>query len=150
MGDQIIEQLVAEAKVVALCNGNPVAVHVITLAEVLVPRIRHRLPAFGHDVFAFLCSPQTTETLQCDKYQYRMIGKVLARYRKKANLTQEKLSSLAKVDRAYISNLERDRKKFVSLDIFIRLCEAMNVKASTVLSSFEKSRSQSHQVRESK
>lgn len=78
-----------------------------------------------------------------------MIGKVLAHYRKKAKLTQEKLSSLAKIDRAYISDLEHN-KKYVSLDVFIRLCEAMNVKASTVLSSYEKSKSRSSQVGENK
>ncbi len=51
-------------------------------------------------------------------------------------MTQESLSFAAGVDRTYISELENDRKS-PTVDVLIRLCEAMGTKASQLLAKVE-------------
>ena len=51
-------------------------------------------------------------------------------------MTQEGLALDAAVDRSYISQLERD-KKSPTLDMLLRLCRALGVKASELVARVE-------------
>jgi transcriptional regulator with XRE-family HTH domain len=66
-----------------------------------------------------------------------MVGTVLQQMRLKVKMTQEELALKAKVDRTYISMLEHN-KKSPTLDMLFRLCQAMNIKASTVIAKVER------------
>lgn len=66
-----------------------------------------------------------------------MVGTVLQKMRLKVGMTQEELALKAKVDRTYISMLEHN-KKSPTLDMLFRLCQAMNIKASTVIAKVER------------
>lgn len=68
-----------------------------------------------------------------------MLGDVLKSFREEAGMTQEALAFEAEVDRTYISQLERN-KKSPTLDVLFRLCEAMGVKASELISRVEDTR----------
>lgn len=52
-------------------------------------------------------------------------------------MTQEELARAARLDRAYISLLEHDRKS-PTVDTLVRLCRALGIKASTVLARVER------------
>lgn len=67
------------------------------------------------------------------------LGDELRRARTDAGLTQEELAGKAKLDRAYISQLENDRKS-PTVDTLFRLCRALGIKASTVLARVERTR----------
>ncbi len=69
-----------------------------------------------------------------------MVGSVLQQMRLKVGMTQEELALKAKVDRTYISMLEHN-KKSPTLDMLFRLCAAMDIKASTVISKVERLKS---------
>jgi transcriptional regulator with XRE-family HTH domain len=66
-----------------------------------------------------------------------MLGAELQRARRDANLTQEQLAFRAKVDRSYVSLLEND-KKSPTVDMLLRLCAAMGVKASLLIGRVER------------
>jgi len=66
-----------------------------------------------------------------------MVGEELRKAREDAGLTQEELSSKARVDRSYISQLERGLKS-PTLDMLLRLCKAMGVSASEIVARVEK------------
>jgi transcriptional regulator with XRE-family HTH domain len=66
-----------------------------------------------------------------------MVGEELRKARETAGLTQEELSSKARVDRSYISQLERGLKS-PTLDMLLRLCKAMGVSASEIVARVEK------------
>lgn len=68
-----------------------------------------------------------------------MLGQELRKARQEANLTQEKLSFEADLDRTYISQLEND-KKSPTLDALFRICDALGVKASALILRVEESR----------
>jgi len=61
-----------------------------------------------------------------------MIGKELRRARKEAGLSQEELAEEAGVHRTYISLLERDVKS-PTVDVLLRICGALEMKASDFL-----------------
>ena len=65
-----------------------------------------------------------------------MVGEELRKARRAAGLTQEALSSKARVDRSYISQLERGLKS-PTLDMLLRLCKAMGVSASGIVARVE-------------
>jgi transcriptional regulator with XRE-family HTH domain len=65
------------------------------------------------------------------------LGKELRQARLSAGMTQEALSSTAKVDRSYISQLERNLKS-PTVDTLFRLCRAMGVSASKIIARIEK------------
>ena len=69
-----------------------------------------------------------------------MVGSVLQKMRLKAGMTQEELAFKAKVDRTYISMLEHN-KKSPTLDMLFRLCQALGIKASTVIAKVERVKS---------
>ena len=54
-------------------------------------------------------------------------------------MTQEELASVAKLDRAYVSLLENDRKS-PTVDTLFRICHALGVAASTLLARVERER----------
>jgi len=65
-----------------------------------------------------------------------MIGQEIRNVRIKAGLSQEKLASMANVHRTYISLLERN-KKSPTLEVFFRICRALRVSPSKLLSKIE-------------
>lgn len=65
------------------------------------------------------------------------VGKVIADFRKRKNISQEVLSGLAGIGRSHLSAIERgDRKP--TLETFFRICNALDVKMSVVISEIEK------------
>ena len=59
---------------------------------------------------------------------YRVIGKNVAYYRKKKNLTQEGLAIRANISRTHISHIEAENvNKSPSLDILFRICEVLEI-----------------------
>ena len=65
-----------------------------------------------------------------------MLGTELRTARIAAGLTQEALADAAGVDRTYVSILERDLQS-PTLDVFVRLCRAVQVKPSHMLAQIE-------------
>jgi transcriptional regulator with XRE-family HTH domain len=68
-----------------------------------------------------------------------MLGEVLRRARRRAGLTQEELSFRAGVHRTYVSMLERDIKS-PTLDVLMRLGDALGVRASRLVARVEAAR----------
>jgi transcriptional regulator with XRE-family HTH domain len=66
-----------------------------------------------------------------------MLGPELRKARLAAGMTQEQVSNSAKVDRSYISDLERD-KQSPTVDMLFRLCRAMGASASEIISRVER------------
>lgn len=65
-----------------------------------------------------------------------MVGNLLRKFRKSAGLSQEKLAERAGVHRNFISLLERNLRR-PTIDTFIRICKAMDVKASAIIAKIE-------------
>lgn len=63
----------------------------------------------------------------------QLLAKTLVDLRKKANLSQQKLSKLADLDRTYISLIERAERNPTVVTL-IAICKALDVKPSKVLS----------------
>ena len=68
-----------------------------------------------------------------------MLGDELRKAREEVGLTQEQLSFAAEVDRSYISQLENGRKS-PTVDVLLRLCDALGVSASGLLARVEEGR----------
>jgi len=68
-----------------------------------------------------------------------MLGNELRKARTAAKMTQEKLSYAAGIDRSYISILEHD-KQSPTVDLLFRICDALGVSASGLLSQVEAER----------
>jgi transcriptional regulator with XRE-family HTH domain len=66
----------------------------------------------------------------------RVLGKELRKARLAAGLTQEELASKARLSREYVNYLEKE-KRSPTLHVFVRLCRAMRVSASTILAKIE-------------
>lgn len=64
---------------------------------------------------------------------YQLIGKRLKNYRKKANLTQEKLAEILNYSSGYISQIERGLTR-PNLDTLAMICNVLNCDISTVIS----------------
>ncbi len=64
-------------------------------------------------------------------------GRVIAKYRKNKKMTQEVLSGLCGINRTHLSAIERGLRS-PTLATFIRICYAMGVEATTVISEIEK------------
>ena len=67
-----------------------------------------------------------------------MLGEELKKAREFAGLSQERLAFEAGVHRTYISLLERD-KKSPTLSVLFRICKALDISASQLIASVEKS-----------
>lgn len=65
-----------------------------------------------------------------------MIGKHLRAIREGKGLSQEVLAEKASVHRTYISLLERN-KKSPTLDVLFRICAALEIKPSALISKVE-------------
>lgn len=65
-----------------------------------------------------------------------MLGDELRKARTKAGMTQEALSFASGVDRTYISELENGRKS-PTVEVLMRLCDAMGARASQLLANVE-------------
>lgn len=59
--------------------------------------------------------------------------------REEAELTQEKLSFAAGVDRSYISQLENNHKS-PTVEVLFLICDALGVRPSTIIARVEKAR----------
>ena len=66
---------------------------------------------------------------------------MLRKSRESAEMTQEELSFAAKIDRTYVSQLERDLKS-PTIDVLFRICDALGIAASELIAQVEKSRTQ--------
>ena len=67
----------------------------------------------------------------------KVFGSVLKLVRSGRNISQEKLAELCDLDRTYISLLERGLRQ-PSLTTIFKLCEALEIKPSELLSIIEK------------
>lgn len=72
-----------------------------------------------------------------DKKDKVYIGKVLKRLRKDAGISQEKLAVRSKMDRSYISALERDLKS-PSVFIALKLAMGFEVEPGMLLNEIQK------------
>jgi len=61
-----------------------------------------------------------------------MIGKEIRKARKEACMSQEELAEKADIHRTYVSLLERDLKS-PTVEVLIRICAALKIKASDIL-----------------
>jgi transcriptional regulator with XRE-family HTH domain len=66
-----------------------------------------------------------------------LLGAELRRAREEAGLSQEQLARATGIDRAYISELERD-KNSPTVDRLVKLSRAMGIRASVLLARAEK------------
>jgi len=66
-----------------------------------------------------------------------VLGEELRKARLSAGLTQEELAFKADVSRNYISLLERGEKS-PTVQLLLRLCNALGVKASTIIARVER------------
>lgn len=64
------------------------------------------------------------------------VGAVLLESRREAGLTQQELAARIRMDRSYLSDIER-AKASVSLEMFFRICGAIGVSTSGTLSRIE-------------
>lgn len=61
-----------------------------------------------------------------------MIGDEIRKERPRKGLSQEQLAQKARIHRTYVSLLERNRKS-PTIDVFFRVCDALDVTPSTML-----------------
>ena len=66
----------------------------------------------------------------------RALGRELRRARRDADLTQEELARKAKMERTYISDVERGAH-IPSVVLFIKLCKAIGIAPSKVMRRLE-------------
>ena len=66
----------------------------------------------------------------------RLLGSVIAGYRRQAGLSQEVLSGLAGIGRSHLSAIERGERK-PTLETFCRLAAAMNMRMSELAAAVE-------------
>ena len=66
----------------------------------------------------------------------KLVGEVLAELRRKKGVSQEVLSGLAGIGRTHLSAIERGARK-PTLETFYRICQAMDVPMSRVVSTLE-------------
>ena len=64
------------------------------------------------------------------------VGKAITYFRKQKGMSQEVLSGLADIGRSHLSAIERGERK-PTLETFYRICSAMDVKMSAVISKLE-------------
>ena len=64
------------------------------------------------------------------------VGRVVAHFRKQRGISQEVLSGLADIGRSHLSAIERGERK-PTLETFYRICTALGVKMSVVISYLE-------------
>lgn len=65
-----------------------------------------------------------------------IVGKVIQEYREGKELSQEVLSGLAGIGRSHLSAIERGERR-PTLDTFYKICEALQIRPSTLMSTIE-------------
>ena len=66
----------------------------------------------------------------------KLVGVVIAQFRKQKGISQEVLSGLADIGRSHLSAIERGERK-PTLETFYRICCALEEDMSTVISVIE-------------
>lgn len=66
----------------------------------------------------------------------RIVGQVLARLRRDAGITQEKLAEIAGLERGYISLIERGLR-MPTVDTIFRLCRGLKTRPAEVIRAVE-------------
>ena len=66
----------------------------------------------------------------------KMVGEVIADFRKKKQLSQEVLSGLADIGRTHLSAIERGERK-PTLETLYRISCALDIKMSTIVAEIE-------------
>lgn len=66
-----------------------------------------------------------------------IVGKVIAEFREKKNISQEVLSGFAGIARTHLSMIENGKRK-PTLETFYRICQSMGVKPSVVMEEIER------------
>lgn len=66
-----------------------------------------------------------------------IVGRVIAEYREKRNISQEVLSGLAGIARTHLSMIENGKRK-PTLETFYKICLSIGVKPSVVLEEIER------------
>lgn len=66
-----------------------------------------------------------------------MLGNELRRVRERAGMSQEQLALKARVDRSYLSEIERN-KKSPTVKMFLKLCKALGTSAAEIISRLER------------
>lgn len=66
----------------------------------------------------------------------KLVGKVIAKFRKRRNLSQEVLSGLADIGRTHLSAIERGERK-PTLETLYRISTALEVKMSEIIVEIE-------------
>lgn len=64
------------------------------------------------------------------------VGKTIAYFRNQSGMSQEVLSGLADIGRSHLSAIERGERK-PTLETLYRICNALNIKMSTVIIKLE-------------
>ena len=67
----------------------------------------------------------------------QLVGRIIAERRQRMGLSQEVLSGLADIGRTHLSAIERGERK-PTLETFYRLCGALGIKMSTLMTDIEK------------
>ena len=67
----------------------------------------------------------------------RIVGEVIADFRKKKGISQEVLSGLADIGRTHLSAIERGERK-PTLETLYRISTALDIKMSDIISEIEK------------
>lgn len=67
----------------------------------------------------------------------KIVGSVIAKFRKKKGVSQEVLSGLSDIGRTHLSAIERGERK-PTLETLYRICVALDVKMSDVIIEIEK------------
>ena len=65
-----------------------------------------------------------------------LVGKIIAAFRRKRGLSQEVVSGLADLGRSHLSAIERG-ERMPTLETLYRICTALNVKMSDVVTAIE-------------
>jgi transcriptional regulator with XRE-family HTH domain len=66
----------------------------------------------------------------------RIVGQTLARFRRDANITQEKLAEIAGLERGYISLIERGLR-MPTVDTVFRLCRGLRIRPFEMIRAVE-------------
>lgn len=67
----------------------------------------------------------------------KIVGEVIAEYRRRKGLSQEVLSGLADIGRTHLSAIEHGTRK-PTLETFYRICYALDVNMSVVVAEIER------------
>lgn len=67
----------------------------------------------------------------------KVVGHVIRKFREKKKLSQELVSGFAGIGRTHLSAIERGERK-PTLETFFKICDAMDIKPSTLMTDIEK------------